>query len=1338
MLKFKTREEHAAAPFIKNIPWSIFSDPYFFNCKITKQGLMRLQGSLEESSQKPESEERPICAILSFLFGHREETDQILCETIRKNAGISDFIVLKAIVATGRASLLKCFIQSMPLQNREKITNDALLDVTRNAINQGDIAMLDAFEELIPSLITKFLHSIYGYCCWEKATSNGHLEMLKYFEKKMQPDAVKEIISQFKFSLYAYGLANPNQLSILHYFESFVECTPEEMILSRNAAALNNALSVGQQDIINYFLAYPRVFAVAEKKSHPKIDQFIQFQLERWYLAEEERKKMGGDQCFSSQEIELAMLFVRRYIREDSFLAHENLRKLLRIESIAKHMHSSFFPTTESDDKEPNGLLQLALTRKNISMAKCLLSLPAVRALAKEQNYYQKENTPSIFAIEAYANKCDEQAWTGVNDLESSMDEDCIYRLYQMSKTMIMSEPGRFVCPESATLTFFQGYSRCAREAPLYHSEVLSHLFSSRYGLMKLFALLRQGLCISYAGNDHQKQVDRFHWDGQKFNRTPENQKEQQDFECFSKHLDTFITPNASNIIDAKATDFFHAALLKNFINTYIHFDQTLLSNTTKTAKEAWYNLLKEGNFQGSEYFYILMRIGGFQLYQENFKMFARNDFFNQSAAQTRAICDFFLNRYTDKFKDTNTSERSSKIAANMAKKLLKNNFSLNIDDIKAYHLIYRLKIDYNISELKQLKALSMAYFIKLAGLLAIRFEQYAFLDVLIQLSKELGPVYRYYNALSLNQHLMPHPGIAVSMGKMSTNMINHGEFQNALTDILSLFHSPEQMDEFCTFLDNKLKLQHVPSIPSELIQKSIHFFEISYLGKDAYDWYLSLTSEQRKLNQALHLVLLEWERENGYNLEKESTGDVVPRFYGFVDSDYANNLLLAGYLFKESPNYLPGILHGVNSHRIQWAIITFYIARGIIRLPEGKTVHDLLAYVINNKLWSELVDSFHGDFRGPHFVASWLRASKYPNIQKAMIMGDCKRIDKFLQSLPTENNPWNYERLIMMQSCFEEQFSTMLPRIKPDNTPFPMQKYSTNDNGLLDWGVYTKDTETIHQILQKLTQQILELLQNNNVAIHSKKRVQLMRSLLQKNNAQSYLNQCYKRYAEVFHQQIKTNNKPQILALSLELKEIHTEKEKNSAPFPKNKLQERLAQYQNCFWITKQRKNSANTLQQQIKEKITYKDILNAIVDARNDVLHNDATKETGMHRFGKSRYYETLNEMEELLVHAWISDPDALHEFTDYVAIYNQERDTAYKTYIQALKNYAPKNYQNTPETINEQSDRLLSNDYLNHNNLPGYIRALAAEVKTRNDTLQDYTEWVKIHGQNIKNTH
>ncbi|MBI2785083.1 MAG: hypothetical protein HYX60_01765, partial [Legionella longbeachae] len=239
------------------------------------------------------------------------------------------------------------------------------------------------------------------------------------------------------------------------------------------------------------------------------------------------------------------------------------------------------------------------------------------------------------------------------------------------------------------------------------------------------------------------------------------------------------------------------------------------------------------------------------------------------------------------------------------------------------------------------------------------------------------------------------------------------------------------------------------------------------------------------------------------------------------------------------------------------------------------------------------------------------------------------------------------------------------------------------------------EEQERIKKVLQDKNL-MAELFQFDVNKAPNQERIKLM-LFLENQKEPKYIeliNECYQNYTSVFQTQINTDNKSQLLAIAQELKQIHVKPEKiekSSVSIIVEELKNRSSKYLNSFWITSHRRTSAKNLQKQILEKKTHRDILNVIVETRNEVLLNDAIKETGMHSKGKSRYYEALNELEKMLVTAWINDPEAVQGFADYIEVFTKERDDAFSRYIKALKFYDSNKYGHLSEIISEHNGNL-----------------------------------------------
>ncbi|MCL5272200.1 MAG: hypothetical protein M1486_02590, partial [Gammaproteobacteria bacterium] len=222
--------------------------------------------------------------------------------------------------------------------------------------------------------------------------------------------------------------------------------------------------------------------------------------------------------------------------------------------------------------------------------------------------------------------------------------------------------------------------------------------------------------------------------------------------------------------------------------------------------------------------------------------------------------------------------------------------------------------------------------------------------------------------------------------------------------------------------------------------------------------------------------------------------------------------------------------------------------------------------------------------------------------------------------------------------------------------------------------------------------------------------------SLWTKEKNDALLQQAYANYTSLFSKEAQKKNTEVLLMVSKELSEVSRDSGYSIANTVTKDLNNTISGYQGCFWIRTQRKESAASLKKLINQKnMDYPKILQAISNARNDVFTNDTQKERNMHRFGSSRYYDTLNKLEEILITVWVQDKDAISGFKAYLPYYE-------------------KTLAHNKKSINDaiQHELLKKNKKYNYqtafNNCPGYIRALAKEAMTREKVLEHYYEATK----------
>jgi len=154
------------------------------------------------------------------------------------------------------------------------------------------------------------------------------------------------------------------------------------------------------------------------------------------------------------------------------------------------------------------------------------------------------------------------------------------------------------------------------------------------------------------------------------------------------------------------------------------------------------------------------------------------------------------------------------------------------------------------------------------------------------------------------------------------------------------------------------------------------------------------------------------------------------------------------------------------------------------------------------------------------------------------------------------------------------------------------------------------------------------------------------------------------------------------------------------------------VSKYLHSFWIRTQRQNSAKSLLRSINGYDTdYLDLLNAIHNARNEVFTNDTEKERHMHRFGSSRYYQTLNQLENILINNWVQNKNAVSDFKQYLNHYKTTLDHSKQCLFNAIKH--------------ENSAHHRYNEHTPLEKLPGYIKALKKEAQLREASYQKYEQ-------------
>lgn len=149
----------------------------------------------------------------------------------------------------------------------------------------------------------------------------------------------------------------------------------------------------GDQEIVDFLLALPVVFAWAEQHEQEYgalyVHPFMAAKLEALRAQKNRMEQENPDAVFdiaNDEEARLLFLFARNLIRRTDNALRDDLHFLLEIPAVKALAH------TEVTPQMPNELLRLAMSVNNEGAAALLLTIPAVHALALQNNYYHNES----------------------------------------------------------------------------------------------------------------------------------------------------------------------------------------------------------------------------------------------------------------------------------------------------------------------------------------------------------------------------------------------------------------------------------------------------------------------------------------------------------------------------------------------------------------------------------------------------------------------------------------------------------------------------------------------------------------------------------------------------------------------------------------------------------------------------------------------------------------------------------------------------------------------------------------------------------------------------------
>ncbi|MBI5448149.1 MAG: hypothetical protein HY939_05420 [Gammaproteobacteria bacterium] len=297
-----------------------------------------------------------------------------------------------------------------------------------SAVSHGHLAVInrlielagDKLQDMIQDVIIAQPHASAFY----QAAAGGHLAVINRLVE-LAGDKLQDMIAAGNFSAFV-GAASHGHLAVINRLVELAGDKLQDMIAADNFSALRGAArresnrlhfsgiyqgarEEARQAVVNRLLSFPAVFAYAETHDEESRQRYFEYSLddqEQAYdqrhihpfvterLADLHRRRAEFIETYpnavfdlaDSEEVKLCFYMLRNLIRRNDPTLLDEMHFLIEIPAVKTLLHTAVTPA------EPNELLRLALAVNNRGAAEILLTIPAVRDLATQNDFYRAEN----------------------------------------------------------------------------------------------------------------------------------------------------------------------------------------------------------------------------------------------------------------------------------------------------------------------------------------------------------------------------------------------------------------------------------------------------------------------------------------------------------------------------------------------------------------------------------------------------------------------------------------------------------------------------------------------------------------------------------------------------------------------------------------------------------------------------------------------------------------------------------------------------------------------------------------------------------------------------------
>ena len=318
---------------------------------------------------------------------------EIAPDKVQEMVAANGYEAFRSAAYNGHLPVINRLIELAPDKVQAMVSANGYV-AFRNAASTGHLPVINRLIEIAPDKVQEMV-AADGYAAFRNAAYNAHLPVINRLIE-IAPDKAQEMVEADGYAAFRSAASNGH----LPVINRLIEIAPDKvqaMVATNGYKAFRRAASAGHLPVINRLLLISGSLAFAEMHDHEYgaryVHSFIQTTLTtlRGEIAVFEQEHLNGVfDIIDPEKTQLCFYMIRNLIRRNDATLLDDLRFLLRIPAVKALAHTAVTPG------EPNELMRLALTVGNQGAAEILLTIPAVRVLTEQNNFYRTERQRGI------------------------------------------------------------------------------------------------------------------------------------------------------------------------------------------------------------------------------------------------------------------------------------------------------------------------------------------------------------------------------------------------------------------------------------------------------------------------------------------------------------------------------------------------------------------------------------------------------------------------------------------------------------------------------------------------------------------------------------------------------------------------------------------------------------------------------------------------------------------------------------------------------------------------------------------------------------------------------